>query len=149
MNDESFFNRVDIIIKKGVELARTVYPGRLVVDFVDVFAGSEEEYKELCAFLITIGRIVDKSPTGNAVLLKNPHKTSYSVLKLVKVRVYDEKKGKYLGAPDFRVDYADFKEKYGKHCNLIKRESYEMLELVGEDVLVYFPSETLSSFLNV
>jgi len=56
------------------------------------------------------------------------------------------------GAPDLRVkNYEEFKKSHieNDHMNLIKRSNYEMLELVGDDILVYFPNKPLSIELGI
>jgi hypothetical protein len=98
---------------------------------------------------MTLGKPGDKTATksGVTIILDKPIETPAGHLEVLKVRKPDPTRSQ-RGAPDFRVkDYNKFKEKYfltGRNSNfsLMIRKEYEMLELKGVDVLVYFPSKS-------
>jgi len=118
----------------------------LPVDYMGIFCQSEAEFTEMDNLLKTLGTPGDKTSTssGNTYMLNEPINTSAGPLKVLKARKPDPTRPQ-RGAPDFRVnDYPSFKEKNlsrGSNFSLITREIYEMMELKGIDVLVYFPSK--------
>lgn len=122
----------------------------LVLDFVDIFPVSKEERKELTSEIQNIGKEISRTETGEIYLLNEPIKTKFGQPRLVKIRIYDENK-KQRGAPDFKVDYEQFKKKYlGRESfHFIERPDYEMIELSSDNVLIYFPNETLSESLDI
>lgn len=119
----------------------------LVIDFVDIFPQSNEELVSLLFEANKLGVKVDETKTGEIYRLNTPIKTKYGLLSLVKIRILDSSRNQ-RGAPDFKVkNYVEFK-KVHKDFNLIVRPGYELLELRGDRVLIYFPSETLSESLD-
>jgi len=122
----------------------------LAIDYMGIFAEDDAKFAEMEKLVSTLGTPGDKSATsrsGSTFLLDKPLITPAGPLRVLKVRRPDLTRPQ-RGAPDFRVgDYSAFKEKYllsGKNSNfsLMLREKYEMLELKGVDVLVYFPSKS-------
>lgn len=123
----------------------------LLVDYMGIFAKDDAEFTEIEKLLRTLGKLGDKTATksGTTILLDEPFNTPAGHLKVLKIRRPDPTRPQ-RGAPDFRVkDYATFKQKYflsGQNSNfaLMVRKKYEMLELKGTDVLVYFPSKVFN-----
>ncbi|OGC81730.1 MAG: hypothetical protein A2W07_06370 [candidate division Zixibacteria bacterium RBG_16_43_9] len=119
----------------------------LPLDYMGIFTKDDTEFADLERLLMTLGTPGDKTATatGSTYLLKEPLDTAAGPLKVLKVRKPDHTRPQ-RGAPDFRVrNYLSFKEKYlsrGHNFSLIVRKEYEMMELKGVDVLVYFPSKT-------
>ncbi len=123
---------------------------KLPIDYVAIFSQSQEEYEELTSVITKLGKRVEETSTGFTYKLYKPLKTNAGELHLIKIRKHDPKK-KQRGAPDFRVkDYKKFKQRHlnKDYINLIKRPNYEMLELIGNDILVYFPNKPLSEELK-
>lgn len=118
----------------------------LPVDYMGIFSKDESEFTDMERFVRTLGRAGDRTATstGSTYLLYEPLNTSAGPLKVLKVRKPDPARPQ-RGAPDFRVkDYKSFKRKYlssGHNFSLVARKEYEMMELKGVDVLVYFPSK--------
>jgi len=110
-----------------------------------IFTKDEMEYENLERLVSTLGQLGDRTatPTGVTYVLDKPLATAAGPLKALKIRKPDPTRPQ-RGASDFRVtDYSLFKEKYlsrGHNFSLIVRKEYEMLELKGVDVLVYFSS---------
>lgn len=119
----------------------------LPVDYMGIFAKDDAEFDAMARLVSTLGKLGDKTATssGRTYLLDEPLKTSAGPLKVLKVRKPDPTRPQ-RGAPDFSIkDYSSFKEKYlssGPNFSLIIRKEYEMMELKGNDVLVYFPSKS-------
>ncbi|TAK94948.1 hypothetical protein EPO05_05595 [Patescibacteria group bacterium] len=119
------------------------------VDYMGIFSKDDTEFMEMERLVGTLGKPGDKTATqsGSTFLLKEPFDTPAGSLKVLKVRKPDLTRPQ-RGAPDFKIkNYSSFKEKYllsGKNPNfsLMIRKDYEMLELKGVDVLVYFPSKS-------
>ena len=120
----------------------------LPIDYMGIFAKDDAEYVEIEDLLKTLGKPGDKSATtrsGSTFILDKPFETPAGALKVLKIRKPDPTRPQ-RGAPDFKVkDYSAFKEKYlqsSGNFTLMPRKEYEMVELKGIDVLVYFPSKT-------
>jgi len=119
----------------------------LHVDYMGIFSKDDAEFTKMERLLSTLGKPGDKGATksGSTFLLDEPIKTAAGPLNVLKARRPDPTRPQ-RGAPDFKInDYQVFKDKYfnGKNSNfaLMVRPEYEMLELKGVDVLVYFPSK--------
>ena len=114
---------------------------------------ASDEFSSLDTVARSIGDEVDKETavTGHTYLLHEPIKTSAGLLKLIKIRFPDPTRPQ-RGAPDFKIkNYPEFKNKYIKksgNFTLMLKEIYEMIEIKGEDVLVYIPSDTLGERLK-
>jgi hypothetical protein len=119
----------------------------LPVDYLGIFAKDEAEFIEMDNVIKTLGKPGDKTATasGSTYLLAEPFNTPAGPLKVLKIRKPDPTRPQ-RGAPDFKIkNYPSFKEKYlpGKNnFSLMLRKQYEMMELKGIDVLVYFPSKS-------
>ena len=135
------------IVKQALEaIAINTNERNLPIDYLAIFSKDEQEFKNLEQLVRPLGKEVDKqtSKTGLTFLLDQPIKTHAGLLKLLKIRKPDPTRPQ-RGAPDFRVqDYRQFKDKYLKksgNFTLMIREDFEMIELKGIDVLVYFPNK--------
>ncbi|MFH0952182.1 MAG: hypothetical protein V1838_03240 [Patescibacteria group bacterium] len=119
----------------------------LLINYMGIFAKDDTEFMEMDDIVKTLGTPGDNTATasGSTYLLNEPFNTPAGPLKVLKIRRPDPTRPQ-RGAPDFRVkDYSSFKEKYLSstgNFSLMIRKDYEMLELKGVDVLVYFPSKT-------
>jgi hypothetical protein len=142
------FNRIiKYIVEQGIEAVNAntdEFP--VTIDYLAIFAKDEAEYQDLIEYTRELGKAVDlkKTKTGKTILLKSPIETEAGLLKVLKIRKPDATRPQ-RGAPDFRVgDYHEFKNKYimaNGNFTLMLRADYEMIELKGVDVLVYFPSK--------
>ena len=119
------------------------------IDYASIFSKDDAEFANLERLVNTLGQPNDiiATQSGSTFLLHEPLHTQAGPLKVLKIRKPDPTRPQ-RGAPDFRVDdYQSFKEKHflgGQNSNfsLMIRKNYEMLELKGVDVLVYFPSKS-------
>ncbi len=148
MTKEDLGQIVNYIVNRGIEAIHDNTDEKdLPIDYMGIFSKDDAEFTRMEHLLSTLGKPGDKtaSKSGPTFLLDEPLSTPAGLLKVIKVRKSDPTRPQ-RGAPDFRVnDYQAFKEKYflsGTNSNfsLIVRKEYEMLELKGIDVLVYFPS---------
>ncbi|MBU0706913.1 hypothetical protein KKG41_00900 [Patescibacteria group bacterium] len=141
---------VNYIVSQGLKAIKdnTDVEG-LPVDYMGIFAEDDGEFMEIDEVLKTLGVLGDKTatPSGSTYLLNEPLNTPAGPLKVIKIRKPDPTRPQ-RGAPDFRVsDYSKFKEKYLASCgnfSLMIRPKYEMMELKGINVLVYFPSKSFN-----
>ncbi len=120
---------------------------KATLDYLAIFAKNQSEFQKLLSQTCQLGKEVDpkNNLTGQTFLLKSPFQTPAGPLKVLKIRRPDPTRPQ-RGAPDFKVkNYQDFKKKYlvnGHNFSLVIRKDFEMIELKGIDVLVYFPSKT-------
>ncbi len=148
MTKQELEDIVNYIIDQGIKAINdNIDEKNLVIDYMGIFSKDDEEFTEMERLLSTMGKPGDKGSTksGSTFLLDEPIKTAAGPLKVLKARRPDPTRPQ-RGAPDFKVNnYKIFKDKYfnGKNSNftLMVRPEYEMLELKGVDVLVYFPSK--------
>ncbi len=147
MTKEQLEEIVIYIVNQGLKAIReNTDEQNLPVDYIGIFAKDDKEYEVMDNVLKTIGKPGDKTATasGSTYLLDEPIQTPAGPLKVLKARKSDPTRPQ-RGAPDFRVaNYAEFKEKNLRrksNFSLMLRKDYEMMELKGEDVLVYFPSK--------
>jgi hypothetical protein len=149
MIKETLEKIVTYIVNQGLKaIKENTNESDLPIDYLGIFAKDDDEFEEIERLLTILGKPGDKTATqsGSTFLLDKPLNTPAGRLKVLKVRRPDPTRPQ-RGAPDFRVkDYQNFKEKYllsGENSNfsLMVRKEYEMLELKGIDVLVYFPSK--------
>lgn len=139
---------VNYIVNQGIKaISENTDEKDLPVDYMGIFASDEKEFQEINDILKTLGQPGDKTASGSGAtyLLDEPFNTPAGPLKVLKIRRPDPTRPQ-RGAPDFKInDYTAFKEKYlldrGNFTLMIKK-SYEMLELKGVDVLVYFPNKS-------
>jgi len=139
---------VNYVVAQGLlAIQENTQEKSLPVDYMGIFAKDDDEFIEINNVLKTLGVPGDKTATasGSTYLLNEPFNTPAGSLKVCKIRKPDATRPQ-RGAPDFRVNnYNEFKEKYlasGGNFSLMIRKDYEMLELKGKDVLVYFPSRS-------
>lgn len=139
---------VNYIVNQGLlAISKNTGEKNLPVDYMGIFAKDDAEFVEMDNLLQTLGVLGDKTATssGSTYLLNEPFNTPAGPLKVLKARKPDSTRPQ-RGAPDFKIkDYSLFKEKYLSSKNnftLIPRKEYEMMELKGTDVLVYFPSKS-------
>lgn len=144
---------VTYICKHTVELKNTFTDAHDVpIEFACVFCQSEEEYKMFTNAIQTLGKIVERTPSGYTYLLDEPIVTVAGPLRLVKIRRPDPKMLK-RGDADFNTNYEDFKKRYGSDpkFELIKRPAFEMLRLSDPrfDVMACFSSIPKSKELGM
>lgn len=144
---EDLNSTVEYIVQKGLEaLQKNTEYDTLEIDFIDIFCQNQKEYTTFTDQIAALGTVVKEGPTGNFYSLEKPIQTPAGDVHLVKVRTVDSTRPQ-RGAPDFKVpDYLHFNARYRQADNfaLVSRSNYEMLELKGEDVLVYFLSTPIS-----
>jgi hypothetical protein len=147
MHHWKFEKIIKHIVEHGIEAINAntdEFP--VTLDYLAIFAEDEAEYQDMMEYTQEFGEIVDKhkAKSGKTILLKNPIKTEAGPLKVLKIRRPDPTRPQ-RGAPDFKVgEYEDFKKKYlmeNGNFTLMLRKDFEMIELKGIDVLVYFPSK--------
>jgi len=139
---------VNYIVNQGLKaIKENTNESNLSVDYMGIFAKDETEFQEIASLLSALGKPGDKTATksGLTVLLDTPFDTPAGSLKVLKIRRPDPTRPQ-RGAPDFQIkDYPSFKDKYlssnGNFTLMISKKTYEMVELKGDDVLVYFPSK--------
>ena len=150
MTREELEKIVNHIVSQGLKaISDNTGESNLPVDYIGIFCKDDAEFTEIEHLLNTLGKPGDKTATksGSTFLLDEPFNTPAGPLKVLKARRPDPTRPQ-RGAPDFRVeDYQSFKEKYfsnggNSNFSLMIRKKYEMLELKGIDVLVYFPSKS-------
>lgn len=123
-----------------------------VVNYACIFCQSEQEFKEYNNLAKEFGEIVKETSTGPLFKI-SPLDTISGKLQLLKIRSPDETRTE-KGDADFTVsDYNSFKEKYlqKEGFSLIKREEFEMIELVDSkfDVRTYFSNPPLDEQLGI
>ena len=138
---------VNYIIDQGVQAIKdNTDETSFVIDYLAIFAKDESEYQDLLQFTQGLGNEIDlaKIKTGLTFLLNKPIETKAGPLKQLKIRKPDPTRPQ-RGAPDFKIDnYSEFKEKYlqkSGNFTLMVKSDFEMVELKGVDVLVYFPNK--------
>jgi hypothetical protein len=149
------FNKIiNYIAERGIEAVNAntdEFP--VTIDYLSIFAKDEAEYQDLIEYTRELGKATDEklAKTGKTIILKSPIETEAGLLKVIKIRKPDATRPQ-RGAPDFRVDdYQEFKSKYimaNGNFTLMLRADYEMIELKGVDVLVYFPSKLFDERKN-
>lgn len=146
--DRDEFNRtIQYIVNQGIETIRkNTNETTFCIDYVAIFSKSEGECDELFAIAKTLGDEVDltHNNTGFTFSLHNPIPTKAGNLKFLKIRKPDPTRPQ-RGAPDFKInDYEAFKTSYlqkSGNFTLMIRGDFEMIEIKGNDVLVYIPSK--------
>ncbi len=122
------------------------------VNYVAVFAQSEDEFAEFLAAAEQLGHVVQHTPTGPLFQVP-PIDTVSGKVKLLKVRAPDKARVE-RGDADFTVsDYLRFKKENLSRpgFRLILREQFEMIELLDAtfDVLAYFSHPPLDQQLGI
>ena len=122
------------------------------VNYACIFSQSKNEYNTLAGLATKIGRIVKETSTGPLFQI-SPLTTVSGKLQLLKIRTPDETR-REMGDADFTIsDFTGFKKKYlsKNGFKLIKRESFEMIELMDPefDVRAYFSNPPLDKQLGI
>lgn len=149
MTKEALEIIINYIVDQGIKAINdNTKETNLQIDYMGIFCKNNDEFEEMEYLLSTLGKPGDKTATksGSTFLLKEPFDTPAGPLKVLKARRPDPTRSQ-RGAPDFKVkNYQAFKDTYfsnekNSNFTLMLRKEYEMLELKGVDVLVYFPSK--------
>lgn len=147
MNHNQFDALIQYIAAQGVKAIKdNTDETDFQIDYVAIFAKTEKEFDEFIKLASTLGvkKEMGIAATGSTFLLNEPVQTEAGPVSYVKIRKPDPTRPQ-RGGPDFRVkDFYKFKEKYLQKSGnfvLMVRKDYEMIELKGVDVLVYFPSK--------
>ncbi len=100
------------------------------VEFACIFCHDEDEYQKFTQIIETLGKIVERTPSGYTYLLDEPIITMAGPLRLVKIRKRDPQI-LARGDADFNTDYQAFKKAYegNPKFELVKRPTFEMLRL--------------------
>ncbi len=122
------------------------------VSYAAIFAQSKEEYEDLLSAADKLGKIIKQTPTGPLFQI-TPLETVSGKLQLLKIRLPDATRPE-RGDADFTVsNYEKFKSavlsKVG--FKLIKREDYEMIELIDKsfNVRAYFCNPPFDELLGL
>lgn len=149
MTKKDLENIIVYLVNQALEaIEKNTQERNLPVDYVAIFSKNKKEFENLTQVALSLGHEIEKQSlkTGLTILLNQPIQTPAGPLRLIKIRKPDPTRPQ-RGAPDFRVpDYKKFKDSYlytSSNFALIIRKDYDMIELKGVDVLVYFPSEPL------
>lgn len=153
MSKDEFNKIVDHIVLACIKLKDTyIAEKNLPIDYICIFSQNDGEYNEFLKHASLIGEVVEETSTGpvfNIVRASIPQAREARVLK---IRKPDRLKPQ-RGDVDFTSNYQELKEKYfdNDRFKLIKRETFEMLELADKDfdVLVYFSSIPPSTLLGI
>jgi len=146
MNLEKFKNLVQDIIKESCRLKDKHTDQRdAKVNYACIFCQSDDEYNDFLNLANQLGKVFKETQTGPLFLIELD--TESGKLKLLKIRKPDETR-KERGDADFTVDdYDSFKEQClsKPEFSLIKRDNFEMIELINSDfnVRTYFSNSPL------
>ena len=144
MNEKDLYKKIQIIVTECNKLKnKYISKNNSLIDYCCIFSQSKEECNELEDCVQKIGRLLNKTATGNLYQI-NQVETECGVLRVLKIRIPDITRPE-MGDIDFIIDnYDEFKEEYLQEENfkLIQRETFEMIELMDNDfnVRVYFPN---------
>lgn len=144
---------INYIVAKSLELLKKYINEKIELEYVAIFSQNKDEYDNLLNLTTSLGRIVDKTPTGPIFKFNNPPQTIAGKPKLLKIRISDKTRPQ-RGDVDFNTNYEQFKEKYldnGRFKLAKSWDGHEMVELRDEnyDVLIYFSMMPLSKSLGV
>jgi hypothetical protein len=146
MNLEKFENLIGGTIKESGRLKdEHTNQKNAKVNYVAIFCQNDEEYNNFLNLANQLGKIFKETSTGPLFLINLD--TDLGKLRLLKIRKPDETR-KERGDADFTVDdYDNFKKNYLSKLgfSLIKRENFEMIELVDPNfnVRTYFSNPPL------
>lgn len=147
MDRNQFKQLIEYLTAQGVKaIKENTDETEFQIDYVAIFANSDKEFGELLNIIRSLGseKEIGTTKIGSTFLLNEPIQTEAGGVSYVKIRKYDPTRPQ-RGGPDFRIkNYAEFKKKYlqkSGNFTLMVRKDYEMIELKGIDVLVYFPSK--------
>ena len=142
--------KIQNIVKRATALKNKYINNKnMPVNYACIFCQNKEEYDKLVEVTRKIGKVIKETPTGLLFQIK-PLKTVSGILKLLKIRLPDPIRPE-RGDTDFTVsNFPEFKKKYllKSGFKLIKREGFEMIELVDSkfDVRVYFSNPPYIKF---
>lgn len=122
------------------------------VSYCAIFCQNEDQFNALNGAAIAAGSLAETTPTG-PVYIVAPMQTAAGPLRIVKIRKPDPTRPE-RGDADFALkDYDSFKTANLARpgFKLIKREHFEMLELVDSafDVRVYFSNPPVERHPNI
>ena len=154
MEINEVYDLVKNIVKKSNEL-KNKYTDEInaKVNYACIFCKDDNDFNDYISLLKNDNNdIIEDTYSGPLFRLKDL-KTVAGILKLLKVRRYDDKHLDLEDA-DFTVsNYEVFKNKYINKSNfkLISGEGYEMIELVEEknEVRAYFSNPPLDEELGI
>lgn len=154
MNINDVYDLVKDIVNKS-NILKNKYTDEInaKVNYACIFCKDEDEFNNYIAILKKDNNdIIEDTYSGPLFRLKDLE-TVAGMLKLLKVRRYDDKHLD-LGDADFTVNnYEKFKDKYIDKPNfkLISGDGYEMLELMeeGNEVRTYFSNPPLDEELGI
>ncbi len=154
MNTNDIYELAKDIVKKANDL-KNKYTDEInaKVRYVAIFCKNDEEFNNYIEILKNdSNEVVDDTYSGPVFKIEGIETVS-GILKLLKIRRYDDEHLD-LGDADFNVsNYEKFKNKYVDNPNfkLISREDYEMIELMeeGYEVRVYFSNPPLDVELGI
>lgn len=126
--------------------------GILGIDFLDIFPKSVEHKELLDKEALKISKMIDETSRGNFYVLNKPIKTIFGLLKIIKIRVYDESRLNWVAAPDFAiVSYSEFEKHYKNddRFTYIEKPVYKGLEFKTDKSLIYFLDELTTDYYKV
>lgn len=153
MNEEHLKKSIQDIVEKANKLKnKHTLEINAPVNYACIFSQNKDEYTNLLELVKKIGKVIKETPTGPLFQIY-PIKTVAGLLKLLKIRRPDSTRPE-RGDADFTVtNFIDFKKKYlsKKEFKLIKRENFEMIELMDLefDVRTYFSNPPLDKQFNI
>lgn len=144
---------ITYIVTRSTELKNKFTDAtRAPVEFACIFCQNEEEYTKFTNEIETLGKIVERTPSGFTYLLVKPIKTIAGPLRLVKIRKSDPQRPE-KGDADFNTGYVNFKKKYqnDSRFELVKRETFEYLRFSDPnfDVMACFSDIPKSKNLSI
>ena len=122
------------------------------IDFIDIFPISQEHRQLLDDEAKTIATIIEKSGHGNFYVFNKPVETRFGLLKIFRIRMFDETKLNWVAAPDFATtDYNAFVELYknDNRFTYIEAPTYNGLEFKTPKSLICFFSELTTDYYKV
>ena len=122
------------------------------IDFIDIFPISEEHKTLLDKEALKMATIFDKTERGNFYVFNNPIPTSFGLLKVCKIRKFDESRLNWIAAPDFATtDYDKFFELYKNDTRFkyVEKSTYKGLEFKTNRSLIYFLDELTTEYYNI
>jgi len=153
MNKEKLIEKIKEI-QKGITLVKNecVFEQGLVLDYITIFAHSDDEFNKLVKVSEEIGEKIEEH-NGPVFKLKEYLKFDNGVLKIFRIRKPDIERPQ-IGCGDFKVfDYEMFKSKYlnKKNFVLFQGKGFEFLGIhdLTKDYLVYFPDKCFSEELII
>lgn len=153
MNKEDLKNKIKEIVKQACDLKnKHISNKNAQVNYACIFSQNKDEYDNLIKIAEEIGTVIKQTPTGPLFKI-DPLDTVSGKLQLLKIRIPDKTRPE-TGDADFTVsDYQSFKKGYlsKKGFKLIKRENFEMIELMDSEfnVRAYFSNHPLDEQLEI